>query len=103
MATTTRGSQGQCSTPRLTDPLHKMQCVRASKWTATSELNSRLTPGHAPKHAPETEATLTSPAEWIAEGQQVLSELALLLAIQRIAETHGNSLRQQASIWSPYR
>jgi len=49
-----------------------------------------------------TEVPTLSPEFEILE-QQYFRELALILAIAQIGSSRGNSLRQQATIWSPFR
>lgn len=45
----------------------------------------------------------TLPPEFEILEKQAFRELALILAISRIGASRGNSLRQQATIWSPFR
>ena len=45
----------------------------------------------------------TLPPEFELLEQQAFREIALMLAISRIGHSRGNSLRQQAMIWSPFR
>lgn len=49
-----------------------------------------------------TEVT-TLPADFEICEQEYLSQLALILAIRQIGMCRGNSLRQQAAVWSPFR
>jgi len=49
-----------------------------------------------------TEVPTLSPEFEILE-QQYFRELALILAIAQVGSSRGNSLRQQATIWSPFR
>ena len=49
-----------------------------------------------------TEIPTLSPEFEVLE-HQYFREQALILAIARIGSSRGNSLRQQATIWSPFR
>lgn len=93
MATTISGGRGQCSTPRLADPLQHPQRIRCDRPTATTASTADWAAVHAPDHAPDPS---------FAHEQSALVELALLMAAQQVAINRGNSIAQQLAIWRPF-
>jgi hypothetical protein len=98
MAPTMRGGQGQCSSPRLADPLLGVQVVKGARTQSSAGVESRQRPWHAPNHTPDaSDWHVSTNAE-----HEAFGELALVMAMRQVAESRGNTLRQQAVLWSPF-
>lgn len=93
MATTISGGRGQCSTPRLADPLLHPQRIKGCRSIARKASTTDWAAVLAPDHAPDPS---------FAHERSVLAEMALLMAAQQVATNRGNSIAQQLAIWRPF-